>query len=97
MLETTLSAADFDLLRAENERFQADNARFSAEIKRLSALVEKLTFQLAMLKRMQFGQKSEALSVLMGDLFGTPTDLEQPTAPPQAPPRKASREPKAAP
>jgi len=97
MLETTPSAADFDQLRAENERFQADNARFSAEVKRLTSLVEKLTFQLAMLKRMQFGQKSEALSALMGDLFGSATELEQPASPAKAPPLKASREPKAAP
>lgn len=97
MPAATLSATDFDPLRAENDRFQTENAHLSAEVKRLSALVEKLTFQLAMLKRMQFGQKSEALSVLMGDLFGTPTELEQPTPPLKAPPRKASREPQAAP
>ena len=90
MPAATLSIAEIDLLRDENTRQQRDIAQ-------LRALVEKLTFQLAMLKRMQFGQKSEALSVLMGDLFGTPTELEQPSAPPKAPPHKASREPKAPP
>ena len=92
----TLSATDFDLLRAENDGLRGQVSGFSAEVKRLSALVEKLTFQLALLKRLHFGQKSEALSALMGDLFGTPTELEQP-APSTTPPRKASREPQAAP
>ena len=85
-----LSIADVAALRAEN-------ASLSAEAKRLSALVEKLTFQLAMLKRMQFGQKSEALSGLMGDLFGAPTEQESSAAAPDTAPRKTSREPKAAP
>lgn len=85
MSATPLSAADFDLLRAENRGFQA-------EIKRLSLLVEKLTFQLAVLKRMQFGQKSE-VSERMGDLFGTPVEVETAGKPePKTPPRKTSRE-----
>ena len=96
MLATSLSTADLDPLRAENDRFQRENTHLSAEIKRLSALVEKLTFQLAMLKRMQFGQKSET-SARMDDLFGTSVELDLPGTPPKAPPRKTSREPKAAP
>ena len=103
MPTATLSAADFNLLQAENARLLLDvtglrqNAvGLRSEVTRLSALVEKLTFQLALLKRLHFGQKSEALSALMGDLFGKPTELEQ-AAPPTTPPRKASREPQAAP
>jgi len=96
MPTATLSAADFNLLQAENARLLQNAVGLRSEVTRLSALVEKLTFQLALLKRLHFGQKSEALSALMGDLFGKPTELEQ-VAPPTTPPRKASREPQAAP
>src|SRR3990167_8670047 len=91
-----LSATDFDLLKDENTRLVEQVSGQQRDIVQLRAVVEKLTFQLAMLKRMQFGQKSEA-SARMDDLFGTPTELEQPTAPPKVPPHKASREPQAAP
>lgn len=96
MPAATLSATEFDLLRGENTRLVEQVSGQQRDIAQLRALVEKLTFQLAMLKRMQFGQKSEA-SAHMDDLFGTPTELELPSAPPKAPPRKATREPKAAP
>lgn len=96
MPAATLPATEFDLLRDENARLVEQALGQQRDIAQLRALVEKLTFQLAMLKRMQFGTKSEA-SAHMDDLFGTPTELEQPSAPPKAPPRKATREPKAAP
>lgn len=97
MPSATLSATEFDLLRDENTRLVEQVSGQQRDIAQLRAMVEKLTFQLAMLKRMQFGQKSEALSALMGDLFGTATELEQPPASPTVPARKLSREPKAAP
>ncbi|MDZ4116106.1 MAG: IS66 family transposase [Xanthomonadaceae bacterium] len=95
MPAVTLSATHFAALQAENDALRGQVSGFSSEVKHLSALVEKLTFQLAMLRRMQFGQKSEA-SARMGDLFGTPIAIGQPAAP-TAPPHKTSREPKAAP
>ena len=77
------------VLRGENVRLREENAR-------LTLLVEKLTQQFAILKRMHFGQKSEAMSALMGDLFGVPTLIETP--PTKAlPPKKASAQPKVAP
>ncbi len=90
--------SDFEPLQGEVAELalRRENARLQSEVTRLSALVEKLTFQLAMLQRFRFGQKSEALSALMGDLYGTPTAVEQRAAP-TAPVRKASREPKAEP
>ena len=90
-----LSIAEFDLLRDENTRLVEQISDQQRDIAQLRVLVEKLTFQLAMLKRMQFGQKSE-LSAHMGDLFGTPTELEQPAAA-DPPLRKTSRQPQAAP
>lgn len=102
-----LSTTDFDLLRDENARLlrEAEGHRREAcglrsEITRLAALVEKLTFELAVLKRLHFGQKSEGLSERMGDLFGVSMAVEPTSAAPAAPvtvARKASREPKAAP
>jgi len=88
MSSMPLSALEFDLLRVENARFKGENSQ-------LRMLVDKLTFQLAMLMRLQFGQKSEALQALMGDMFGRSTELDQP-APPPTPPRKVSRDPKPA-
>jgi len=96
MPATSFSATDFAALQAENDALRGQVSGFSNEVKSLSALVEKLTFQLAMLRRMQFGQKSEA-SARMDDLFGSPITLDLPGTPPKAPPQKASREPKAAP
>lgn len=96
MPAATLSATDFAALQTENDALRGQVSGFSSEVKSLSALVEKLTFQLAMLRRMQFGQKSEA-SARMDDLFGTPIALDLPGTPPKAPPRKTRREPKAAP
>jgi prophage DNA circulation protein len=60
MPATSFSATDFAALQAENDALRGQVSGFSNEVKSLSALVEKLTFQLAMLRRMQFGQKSEA-------------------------------------
>jgi transposase len=85
-----VSATEVDLLRVEN-------AQQKAQIADLTAPVEKLTFQLALLTRLRFGQSSEALSAVMGDLFGQPTALEQKAEALTPPPsRKASREPKPA-
>lgn len=83
-----ISATEIDLLRLAN-------AQQKAQIADLTSRLEKLTFQLALLTRLRFGQSSEALSAVMGDLFGQPTALEQKAeTPASAPPRKASREPK---
>jgi len=54
----------------ENKKLRILDAEKTARIAHLELLVEKLTFQLAAIKRVVFGQKSEASSVLQPDLFG---------------------------
>ena len=49
------------------------DAEKNARIAHLELIVEKLTFQLATMKRIIFGKKSEASNALQSDLFGDPT------------------------
>ncbi len=51
----------------------------AAQISQLELLLEKLTFQFAALKRMQYGQKSEASNALQAEMFGgQPIEVDAP-------------------
>jgi Transposase C of IS166 homeodomain len=54
----------------ENKILRILDAEKTARISHLELLLEKLTFQFAALKRMQFGQKSEASNALQAEMFG---------------------------
>ena len=83
----------------ENKILRILDAEKTARITSLELLLEKLTFQFAALKRMQFGQKSEASNALQSEMFGA--QLIEVEAPADAliKPRltKTSSQPKAAP
>ena len=57
----------------ENKKLRILDAEKTARIAHLELLVDKLTFELAALKRVTFGQKTEASDALASDLFGDPT------------------------
>lgn len=71
----------------------------AARIAHLELLVEKLTFQFAALKRMQYGQKSEASNALQAELFGAQSIEVETLADAVIKPAlsKTSAQPKAAP
>ncbi len=83
----------------EIKRLRILDAEKTARIAHLELMVEKLAFQFAALKRMQFGQKSEASEVLQTELFGAPSiALEAPAESVIQPVlTKSSAQPKAAP
>ena len=93
--------ADNEALKADNEALRAESAalalRHQIEINQFKRLLEKLTFELAALKRMQFGQRSESLSLVIDDLFDRTVDGIAPEIDPRKLPVKTSREPKSAP
>lgn len=70
--------------------------KHQAETAGLQLLIDKLTFELGVLKRLQFGQRSEAMSLVVDDLFDPTCDQVNPN-PPLPKPSKTSREPKPAP
>ena len=57
----------------EIKKLRILDAEKTARIAHLELLVDKLTFELAALKRVTFGQKTEASDALASDLFGDPT------------------------
>ena len=71
----------------------------AARIAHLELLLEKLTFQFAALKRMQFGQKSEASNALQSEMFGAESVAVEVAADALIKPAltKTSTQPKAAP
>ena len=61
----------------EIKKLRILDAEKTVRIAHLELLLEKLTFQLAAMKRVMFGQKSEASEALQAELFGDPKlDLE---------------------
>jgi len=54
----------------ENKKLRFLDAEKTARIAHLELLVKKLTFELAAMKRVMYGQKSEASNALSSDLFG---------------------------
>ena len=79
MTELECALEEIKRLRVLDAEKTAIIAAQTARIAHLELLVEKLAFQFAALKRMQFGQKSEASNALQTELFGAQSiELEAP-------------------
>jgi len=85
-----------DAATAEIEALKTELTTVRQSLQAALLLIEKLTLELATLKRLHFGQRSESLSLVIDDLFDRSIELDAPPPPPPKP-AKASREPKAAP
>ena len=67
--EPAQEAPDPALVQAEIDALQAQLVALDAELKRRDLKIQKLTLELAYLKRVRFGCKSEALTSEQRDLF----------------------------
>ena len=70
MTELECALEENKILRILDAEKTAQITAQAARISHLELLLEKLTFQFAALKRMQFGQKSEASNALQFEMFG---------------------------
>lgn len=78
-----LALAEIILLQRELEPLRSTVVTQAAQIQHMTLLIQKLTFELAVLKNLKFGQKSEASAALQGELFDKQSlELAQPGANP---------------
>ena len=67
--ESAQEAVDPALVQAEINALQTQLVALDAELKRRDLKIQQLTLELAYLKRVRFGCKSEALTAEQRDLF----------------------------
>ena len=68
-----LALAEILLLQRELELARSIGAAQASQIQHMNFMLQKLTFELAVLRKLKFGQKSEATAALQGELFAAPS------------------------